>query len=174
MKSFFLPCACGSRIPVGPGQAGGQVRCDRCGAVCDVPRLGDLARHAVQESPAAVAPRRWTIAHACLVGGCATAVIAVVAAMFMAGPATPPVDVTGVRDAVSKASAGEVYRVWKQMSRSGVARPPLAHERRLEQMARVANAMSRWLMGLSVLGGVVAVASALTLASRKPPAVSRS
>lgn len=173
MKIFLLPCACGSQIPVGPGQAGGRVRCDRCGTTCDVPRLGDLARHAVPESPAATTARRWTIVHACLVGGCATALIAAITARFLATPTSPPVDVAGVREAVSKASAGEVYRVWTQIARSGVARPPLAHERRLEQMARVAGTMSRWLMGLAVLGGVVAFGAAVTLMLRRPSAGSQ-
>jgi hypothetical protein len=127
----------------------------------------------VPESPAATTARRWTIVHACLVGGCATALIAAITARFLATPTSPPVDVAGVREAVSKASAGEVYRVWTQIARSGVARPPLAHERRLEQMARVAGTMSRWLMGLAVLGGVVAFGAAVTLMLRRPSAGSQ-
>lgn len=174
MTSFLLPCECGRLIPIGRGQAGGQVRCDRCGTARDVPRLGDLARFAVQQSSGAAAPRRWTAAHACLVGGTAVAVIAAVAAAMTASPAAPAVDVAGVRQAVSNASPGEVHRVWKQISRGGVARPQLPHERRLEQMARVAGDMSRWLTGLAVLGGVVAVASAASLLARKPQAQSRS
>lgn len=174
MKSFLLPCECGRLIPVGPGQAGGQVRCDRCGTVRDVPRLGDLARFAVQQSSGAAAPRRWTAAHACLVGGTAVAVSATIAALMIVSPAGPAVDVAAVRQAVSNASPGEVHRVWKQISRGGVARPQLPHERRLEQMARVAGDMSRWLTGLAVLGGAVAVASAASLLARKPQAQSSS
>lgn len=174
MKSFLLPCGCGGRIPVGPGQAGGQVRCERCGSICDVPRLGDLAQYAVPESAASApprrwTPRRWTIGHACVVGGCAVAVVASVAAAFLASPTSATIDVAGVREAVSRASAGEVYRVWNQIARNGVARSPLPHERRLEQVARVAGSMARWLAGLAVLGGVVAAASAVTLVFPGPP-----
>lgn len=135
-----------------------------------MPRLGDLARHAVPESPPADATRRWTIVHACLVGGCATALIAAITAAFLTTPTRPLVDVAGVREAVSKASASDVYRAWKQISRNGVARPPLAHERRLEQMALVSGTMSRWLVGLAAIGGVVALASAVTLVLRRTSA----
>jgi hypothetical protein len=168
MKIFFLPCGCGSTIAVAAGQAGGQVRCDQCGATVLVPRLGDLARLAVPAAGPATPHRRWTIGHACLLAGAAVAAMAAVGAVCITAPTAAAVDVAGIRQAVSKASDGEVYRVWKQLARSGVARPPLHQERRLEQIARVAGAMSRWLVGLAVIGVAVAAAGGVAIMLRSP------
>ena len=168
MKTFLLPCGCGSTIAVASGQAGGEARCDQCGATVPVPRLGDLARFAAPTAGPGGPQRRWTIGHACVLAGAVVAVMAAVGAFSISSPSATAVDVEGVRQAVSKASDGEVYRVWKQLARSGVARPPLHQERRLEQIARVAGAMSRWLVGLAVIGVAVAVAGGIAIMLRSP------
>lgn len=131
-----------------------------------VPRLGDLARFAAPTAVPGGPHRRWTLGHAFLLAGAAVAVMAALGAVSITSPTVAAVDVEGIRQAVSKASDGEVYRVWKQLARSGVARPPLLQEQRLEQMARVVGAMSRWLVGLAVIGVAVAAAGGIAIMLR--------
>lgn len=58
-ETYLLECECGKRNPVGPSQAGREVRC-ACGATLDVPALRAMRRLPVAETSAAEEHSTWS------------------------------------------------------------------------------------------------------------------
>jgi len=145
------------------GQAGGRAVCPACGCESDVPRLRDLAVHAVEEvrpTPASGA----SLARALLVAGVAIAI----AAAAMAAAVVPigglffrqPPTAAEIRASVAAAPIAEVHAAWQSMATYGVVRPASMEELRLQQFATRAAGISRLLWGTSVVGLSAAVAGA--------------
>lgn len=177
-RSFRLPCACAAHVTVTAGQAGGRVVCPACGRQIDVPRLRDLAAHAV-EQPRRVAPPRSGMARGLIVAGTAVAIGAAtlaialvpVGGMFFRQPPSIP----EIRAAVAAAAATDVHSAWQSMARSGVGRPATAEELRLQQFAAHAVGVGRLLWGVAAIGllmtlaGAAAAANARSSTSGPPP-----
>lgn len=58
-ETYLLECKCGRRTPVGPSQAGRELRCE-CGAALDVPALRAMRRLPVAEAAAAETGPTWS------------------------------------------------------------------------------------------------------------------
>jgi len=168
MKTFLLPCRCSASVVVGPGQAGGRTTCSACGRQLEVPRLGELGRLAPVAIPAAGAGRVWTPAHACLLGGLAVAAIGWLAAIAVNSPPESAMDAGTIRAAVATARDGDIYKAWQSFARSGVARPPMADEQRLQQVAISLRAVATVLKIIAGLGAAVACGGGVVLATRRP------
>lgn len=167
-RTFLLPCACGARLPVTAGQAGGRTVCAACGCESDVPRLRDLSAHAVDEvcpTPASGA----SLARGLLVAGVAIAI----AAAAMAAALVPigglffrqPPTAADIRASVAAAPLTDVHAAWQSMARYGVVRPASMEELRLQQFATRAVGISRLLWGTSAVGLAAAVAGAALAAA---------
>ena len=164
-KTYLLTCECGATVAVGPGQAGGRTACPRCGAGVVVPRLGALEGLPLAAAPEAVAAA-WTPAHACLLGGTAVAVLALVAAVLLSRGPRAAIDPAVIRSVVSEASVAAVYQRWQALERSGVARPPVPEEERMIHAARSSRAIGIVLGGVGLVAAAVAVGGWIALARR--------
>ena len=170
MTTYLLSCDCGATAEVGPGQAGGQAACPRCGARLSVPRLGELARLPVATArpPAA---RPWTAAHACLLGGGCIAAVALAAAAYLRSSPAAVFEPDTIRRAVAATREADAYKAWQALRRSGVARPSSPAEERAAQVARAGHGVGAVLLAVSAAAAAVAAGGAVALArSRRPPA----
>lgn len=166
----LLTCGCSATLTVGPGQAGSAVICPRCGASLRVPRLGDLAQLPAA-APAEGAPAvAWTAAHGCVLGGILAAVLAVGAAAYLGMAPRPVVDDAMIRAGVAAASTSDIYKAWQALARSGVSRPTMADEERIQQVARSARAVARILWTVAAVGAAVAIGGGIALARERKPA----
>jgi len=168
MATYLLSCECGATVAVGPGQAGGQTVCPRCGGSLAVPRLGELARLPVAEV-AAPAGRLWTAGHACLLGGVVTALMSLGAAMFLRAAPPPAFDPATIRSVVTAAPTADIYRAWRGFARSGVARPATPDEERTTQVARAGGAIAWVLLAVAAAAAAVALGGAVALARGRRP-----
>lgn len=155
-----------------PGQAGGRVSCPACGAVIDVPRLRELAGYAVGEPAAAAAP--WSRSRAWLLVMAAVATAATVAALvvprFMAPPRLVP-DESAIRAAINTVDATTIYKAWQAMRGSGIDRPALPEELRLQQAAGSTSRVVMLLWGIAAVAAVAAaVAGGLSLTGSRSAA----
>lgn len=166
MKTYLLPCGCSASIEVGPGQAGGLVTCQACGATVPVPRLGELARLPSGQVPTRAAST-WTAAHACLLGGGIVAALALAAAAYLGSAPAPLFDVAEIRASVAAAPTPTVYQEWRHLARSGVARPTLPHEQRLVAAARSGRALAAVLLAVAAAGAAAAGGGWIALAGRR-------
>ena len=164
VKSYLVSCGCAAAIPVGPGQAGGQVACPRCGQAVGVPRLGELSRLPAIDSQAAVPRGFWTAAHGFLLGGCLVALLSGASAAYLGTAPRPLVDAATIRAAVAAASVTDIYKAWQALARSGVSRPPMADEERIAQLARSARAVATVLWVVAVIGAATAVGGGIAVA----------
>lgn len=98
-----------------------------------------------------------------MLAGGVTAVAAWLAAAVLGRPPSSTFNADTIRANVAAASDKQIYEAWKQLSQSGVARPPLPDEKRLQQTASFRQGISR---GLVVIGGAGAVVAALGVALR--------
>ena len=159
---YRIPCGCGAQVLVGPGNAGGQVVCERCGGTLEVPRLRDLEAFVVAE-PASQA-RRWRAPHGWLLAGGVVAALAAGAALlvprFLAGPPRLP-DEAMIRAAIESVDAATIYQAWQAMRGSGVDRGTLPEELRLQQAAGAAGRIAAVLWTVAAAGTVAAVAGGL-------------
>lgn len=163
MKAFLLPCACSQSIVITSGQAGGTVSCPGCGRDVAVPKLRDFDRL----EPAAGGQSRqresWRLSHACMLAGGLTAVLAWGVAIVFAMPMRSPFTADTIRAGVAAASDSQIYAAWKSLSRSGIARPPLPDEKRIQQTVSFRTGLAR---GLFVIGGLGAAVGLLGVALR--------
>jgi hypothetical protein len=163
MKAFLLPCACSQSIVITSGQAGGTVSCPGCGREVAVPKLRDFGR---LEAAATGQSRRregWRASHACMLAGGLTAFFAWAVAVVFAMPTQSPFTADAIRAGVAAASDRQIYEAWKSLSRSGISRPPLPDEKRIQQTASFRSGLSR---GLFVIGGLGAAVGLLGVALR--------
>jgi hypothetical protein len=161
-KRYRIPCGCGAAVVVGPGQAGGQVACDRCGGAIAVPRLRDLESLAVAGEVRPV--RRWRSAHGWLLVGGVVASLATVAALLAprwlgAGSQQLP-DEPMIRAAIESVDTATLYRAWQAMRGSGVDRGTLPAESRLQQAAGAADRIAAVFWTIAVAGGFTALVGA--------------
>ena len=158
MKSFLLPCECSHAIVITTGQAGGVVSCPACGSQVTVPKLRDFSRLEAVERGQSGSRTGWRLAHACMLAGGITAVLAWAAAAMLSVP--PPTTITpeAIRANVAAASDKQIFEAWKALSQSGVARPPLPEEKRLQQRSHFWEGVSRGLLVLGSLGAAVGLA----------------
>lgn len=169
-KRYLLTCGCSATVTVGPGQAGGGVTCPRCGASLAVPRLGELARLPAAVSVPATSSSPWTAAHGCALGGSLVALLAVAAAASIGAAPRPLVEEAMIRAGVAAASTSDVHKAWQALARSGVARPTMADEERIQQVARSARAVSTVLWTVAAVGAAVAIGGGVALARGRKPA----
>ncbi|MFM7137468.1 MAG: hypothetical protein ACKO1M_10430 [Planctomycetota bacterium] len=173
-KRYRIECGCGAAMFVGPGNAGGQVICDRCRGALAVPRLRDLEPFAVAE-PASPA-RRWRPAQGWLLAGTVVAALAGVAALLtptLLGGGPPHLaDEATIRAAIESVDAATIYQAWQAMRGSGVDRGTLPEELRLQQAAGAAGRIAAVLWAVAFAGAVVAAAGGLgcLFGQRTPPA----
>lgn len=168
-KTYLLVCGCAATVSVGPGQAGGEVACPRCGAVLAVPRLGELARLPMAAPELGGHGGSWTSAHGCVLGGSLAALLAVVAASYLSMAPRPPVEAAMIRAGVAAASTTDIYKAWQALARSGVSRPTMADEERIVQVARSARAVAGVLWTVAAIGAAVAVGGGMALARGRDP-----
>ncbi|MCE2725862.1 MAG: hypothetical protein LW698_03660 [Planctomycetaceae bacterium] len=169
-KSYLLTCGCSAALTVGPGQAGGVVTCPRCGASLPVPRLGELARLPAAAPAAGVPAASWTAAHGCVLGGILVALLAVCAAAYLSMAPRPVVDDAMIRAGVAAASTSDIYKAWQALARSGVSRPIMADEERIQQVARSARAVATVLWTVAAVGAAVAIGGGIAMAGERKPA----
>ena len=169
MTTYLLTCDCSAEIPVGPGQAGGQAVCRRCGKSLDVPRLGELTRLPVA-SPAAKTVGSWSTAHGCLLGGGLVALLALAGACYLGMQPRPVFEAAAIRTAADSAPIGEIYAIWQGISRSGISRARTMEEERLEQLSRSARSVATVLWVVAAVGVTVAIGGGVALAGRREPA----
>lgn len=171
-KRYRIPCGCGLVVDVGPGNAGGQIVCERCGATVAVPRLRDLEAFVVLE-PSGQA-RRWRPAHGWMLVGSVVAALAAVAALLVprlvgGGPARLPDEAT-IRAAIESVDAATVYQAWQAMRISGVDRGTLPEELRLQKAAGAAGRIAAVLWTIAGVGVAAAAAGAVGCLTRSRPA----
>jgi hypothetical protein len=157
MKRYLLPCGCSERIVVTAGQAGDDVQCPACRALVPVPRLGGLA--ALEQAPEPSTPqRRWTAGHGWGLAGLLVAAASLVAAVGLRSWSlgTPPAGDAEIRAAVAASDIVTVHRAGRDMTRSGIHRPPSPEEARSQRIFRSARAFSWLLWGLAAGGSAVA------------------
>ena len=169
-KTYLLACRCAATVAVGPGQAGGEVACPRCGAVITVPRLGELSRLPTAAPESGVHGGSWTTAHGCLLGGSLAALLAVAAASYLGMAPRPPVEADMIRAGVAAASTTDIYKAWQALARSGVSRPTMADEERIVQVARSARSVAGVLWTAAAIATAVAIGGAIALAQGREPA----
>jgi hypothetical protein len=168
MKSFLLPCACSHAISITSGQAGGTVACPACGREVAVPKLRDFSRlKAVQrgQSPSRVG---WRLAHACMLAGGITTVLAWSGASVLAVPPRATITSETIRANVAAASDKQIFQAWRELSQSGVDRPPLPDEKRLQQRSSFWQGVSRALLVIGALGAVLGAVGAGMWATARP------
>lgn len=161
-KRYRIACGCGAEVVVGPGQAGGQIACDRCGGEIAVPRLRDLESLAVAAEAGPV--RRWRPAHGWLLVGGVVASLATVAALLVprllgGGPQQLP-DEAMIRAAIESIDTATIYRAWQAMRGSGVDRGTLPEELRLQQAAGAAVRIAAVFWTIAAAGGLTALVGA--------------
>lgn len=161
---YLLTCGCSAVVTVGPGQAGGAVTCPRCGASLPVPRLGELARLPAAAQAEGTPADSWKAAHGCFLGGILVAVLAMAAAAYLGVAPRPVVNDAMIRAGVAAASTSDIYKAWQALSRSGVARPTMEDEERIQQVARSARAVASVLWAVAAVGVAVAVGGGVALA----------
>lgn len=103
------------------------------------------------------------MSHACMLAGGLTAVVAWGVATVFAMPMRSPFTADTIRAGVAAASDHQIYEAWKGLSRSGIARPPLPDEKRIQQAASFRTGLAR---GLFVIGGLGAGVGLLGVALR--------
>lgn len=158
MKSFLLPCECSRPIVITTGQAGGVVTCPACGREVAVPKLRDFSRLEPVERGQSGPQTGWRLAHACMLAGGITAVLALAAAATLGVPPEATITSEAIRANVAAASDQQIFEAWKLLSQSGVARPPLPEEKRLQQRSHFWEGVSRGLLVLGGLGAAVGLA----------------
>lgn len=158
MKSFLLPCECSRPIMITTGQAGGVVTCPACGREVAVPKLRDFSRLELVERGQSGPRTGWRLAHACLLAGGITAVLAWAGAATLSVPPQATITAETIRANVAAASDRQIFEAWKALSQSGVARPPLPDEKRLQQRSHFWEGVSRGLLVIGGLGAVVGLA----------------
>ncbi len=158
MKTFRLPCECSHVIMVTTGQAGGVVNCPACGREVAVPKLRDFGQLEVVEAAAGTPRTGWRLAHACMLAGGVTAVLAWVAAAVLSVAPQATITAETIRANVAAASDKQIFEAWKALSQSGVARPPLPEENRLQQRSQCWEGVSRGLLAIGAVGAVVGLA----------------
>ena len=168
-KTYLLACRCAATVAVGPGQAGGEVACPRCGAVITVPRLGELSRLPTAAPESGVHGGSWTTAHGCLLGGSLAALLAVAAASYLGMAPRPPVEADMIRASVAAASTTDIYKAWQALARSGVSRPTMADEERIVQVARSARSVAGVLWTVAAIGAAVAIGGGIALSRGREP-----
>lgn len=169
-KRYLLTCGCSAAVTVGPGQAGDAVSCPRCGAALPVPRLGELARLPTAAPAEGVPAAAWTVAHGCVLGGILAAVLAVGAAVYLGMAPRPVINDAMIRAGVAAASTSDIYKAWQALARSGVSRPTMADEERIQQVARSARAVATVLWMVAAAGAAVAIGGGIALAQERKPA----
>lgn len=169
-KNYLLTCGCSAAVTVGPGQAGGAVTCPRCGASLPVPRLGELARLPAAAQAEGMPAVSWTAAHRCLLGGILVAVLSMAAAAYLGVAPRPVVDDAMIRAGVAAASTSDIYKAWQALARSGVSRPTMVDEERIQQVARSARAVATVLWTVAAVGAAVALGGGIALARDRKPA----
>lgn len=170
---YRIVCSCGNDVIVGPGRAGGQVPCGRCGTLVAVPRLRDLEPFVI--ATAAQAPRRWRGWQGWLLVGLVVAALAAVAAISVplwlsAGPALLADEAT-IRATIESIDAATAYQAWQAMRISGVDRGTLPEELRLQQAAGAAArvALVFWtVVGAGLITAAAAGAASLLDRGRHP------
>ena len=158
MKSFLLPCECSHAIVITTGQAGGVVSCPGCGSQVTVPKLRDFSRLEAVERGQSGSRTGWRLAHACMLAGGVTAVLAWVAAAVLSVSPQATITAETIRANVAAASDKQIFEAWKALSQSGVARPPLPEEKRLQQRSHFWEGVSRGLLAIGAVGAVVGLA----------------
>lgn len=163
MRTFLLPCECSHRIVVGTAQAGGAVACPACGREVAVPKLRDFGQLQPADQGQSVSRGGWRPAHACMLAGGATALLAWVAALAIGIAPQSPISGDVIRDNVAKATDKQILDAWRSLSQSGVARPPMPEEKRFQQTVHFRRGVSR---GLLLIGGVGAAVGLVGVALR--------
>ncbi len=158
MQSFLLPCECSRPIVITTGQAGGVVTCPACSREVAVPKLRDFSQLEPVERGQSGPQSRWRLAHACMLAGGITAVLAWVGAAALSVPPQAMITPAVIRANVSTASDKQIFEAWKVLSQSGVARPPLPEEKWLQQRSHFWEGVSRGLLVLGGLGAAVGLA----------------
>jgi hypothetical protein len=155
---FRLPCECSHAIVVTTGQAGGVVNCPACGREVAVPKLRDFGQLEVVEAEPGRPRAGWRLAHACMLAGGVTAVLAWVGAAVLSVSPQATITAETIRANVASASDKQIFEAWKALSQSGVARPPLPEEKRLQQRSHFWQGVSRGLLAIGAVGAVVGLA----------------
>jgi hypothetical protein len=158
MKTFRLPCECSHAIVVTTGQAGGVVNCPACGREVAVPKLRDFSQLEVVEARTGTPRTGWRLAHACMLAGGVTAVLAWVAAAVLSVSPQATITAETIRANVAAASDKQIFEAWKALSQSVVARPPLPEEKRLQQRSHFWQGVSRGLLVIGAVGVLVGLA----------------
>lgn len=169
MKSFRLPCECSQAIVVTTAQAGGVVLCPACGREVAVPKLRDFSQLELVETAPAPPRDGWRLPHACMLAGGITAVLAWVAAAVLSVAPQATITAETIRANVAAASDKQIFEAWKALSQSGVARPPLPEERRLQQRSHFWEGVSRGLLVIGAVGAVVGLAGVGMWTSTRGP-----
>ncbi len=168
MKSFLLPCSCSHVIPITSGKAGGFVACPACGREVAVPKLRDFSRLKSVEEGQSRSGMGWRLAHACMLAGGVATVLAWSGAALLAVPQQATITSEMIRANVAAASDKQIFQAWKELSQSGVARPPLPDEKRLQQRSSFWQGVSRALLVIGTLGAVMGLVGAGMWATARP------
>ncbi len=178
MLMYLLNCAhCQVPTPVSPAQAGDELVCASCGKPVLVPKLGELKRLPMTESPStkAAPPEEMSSAGRTtgfvIFGGLAT--LCLLATAFcgirwalISVPSDTQTHIEEMRQAYKVAASAQLVREWEEMEKYGVdIVSPYKYQ-------RIANEKRRWGINTAVagsLGGLfILAAGALARGGRKP------
>jgi hypothetical protein len=168
VKKYLLTCSCGAPVPVGVGQAGGQVACTGCQATLPVPKLRELTQ--LPPAPVAVAEARrgWGLFQGMLLAGGLIALLSWGAAAWLGRTVASPVDPEAIRQNVAQQTDAQIYEAWKKhFSATTVSRPQMVIEKRFAQQTFLRRGMALALAGLGAVGAVVGLAGGIGLIRRR-------
>lgn len=189
---YRLSCACGQAVPVAVGRAGGAIDCPRCGTPLPVPKLRRLRELPVwHDSPQSIAdgPQGtggqgtggedggwrhrggeagggWGRSEAVLAAGALIATASLLVAAWLMRPVSSGIDADVIRDVVGQAPASDIYRAWRSLAASGVARGATPDEDRVRRITRNRAALAVAVGLLGAIGGLTAVGAAAAIVAR--------
>jgi hypothetical protein len=174
MSRYLVECACGNKLPVDVGQAGGRVTCS-CGSAVDVPTLRKL-RHlplavVENEEQRSGATGRWGARQGIMTASliAVAALLAATAYSWLTQPTVPKFDPVAYGQMwehnLEKMTPVEGWGLWIEYLRPLAARgfQQHIHPQRMEIERQIARRQSlrRTLWTIAAVFGVVAAAAAL-------------
>jgi len=188
VAAYRLSCTCGEAIPVAEGRAGGEIGCPRCGRQLAIPKLRQLRENppwdkfeaeaaggpnALQDGrrggrgiEAAASRERWGRAEAVLAAGAVVAMASLLVAAWLMRPVNGGIDAAVIRAAVERAAMTDVYRAWRSLQNSGVARDATPDEDRVRRITRSRATLAVAVGLLGGIGGLAAIGAAAAIVAR--------
>ena len=153
MKLFYLPCRCSQRIEVTTGQAGGSVTCSFCGESVSVPKLRDFQELEPVQHKLKAAKGNWRVPHSLMMAGSTIALLGCISAFWLTSRTSYTFSPDAVRNhVISNVSDQDILKAWKNLSQSGVSRPPFPQEKYIQQKYYYWMGVSRSLLVFGAIG----------------------